>query len=138
VNTWTRMLCSVQWCIGENDTTCGSFICRKENSASDWDRYPAITSAAGQSSCTGETSHSKSRACEQQKITNTDYTYRTPFFESQAQYERAQISLMDEQFGQFMAAQSLPNLAQVFANELQSIDSDVLRLQIACPVPTRP
>jgi len=24
------MLCSVQWNIGENDTTCGSFICRKE------------------------------------------------------------------------------------------------------------
>jgi len=29
---WTRMLCSVQWCMGENETTCGSFICRKENS----------------------------------------------------------------------------------------------------------
>ena len=25
VKTWTRMLCSVQWCIGENDTTCGVF-----------------------------------------------------------------------------------------------------------------
>src|SRR6266498_2259791 len=36
VRVWTRMLCSVQWNIGENDTTCGSFICRKENSASDW------------------------------------------------------------------------------------------------------
>ena len=44
------MLCSVQWNIGENDTTRGSFIWRKENSASDWDRYPAMTSAAGQSS----------------------------------------------------------------------------------------
>ncbi len=32
------MLCSVQWNIGENDTACGSFIWRKENSASDWDR----------------------------------------------------------------------------------------------------
>src|ERR1039457_3299649 len=50
VKTWTLMLCSVQWCIGEKDTTCGSFIWRKENSASDWDRYPAMTSAAGQSS----------------------------------------------------------------------------------------
>ncbi len=49
MKTWTRMLCSVQWCIGENDTTRVSFICRKENSASDWDRYPAITSATGQS-----------------------------------------------------------------------------------------
>ena len=50
MKTWTRMLCSVQWCIGENDTTWVSFICRKENSASDWDRYPATTSATGQSS----------------------------------------------------------------------------------------
>ena len=47
MKTWTRMLCSVQWCIGENDTTCGSFIWRKENSASDWDRYPATTSGDG-------------------------------------------------------------------------------------------
>jgi hypothetical protein len=31
VKTWTRMLCSVQWCIGENDTTCGSLSWRKEN-----------------------------------------------------------------------------------------------------------
>ena len=30
MNTCTRMLCSVQWCIGENDTTRVSFICRKE------------------------------------------------------------------------------------------------------------
>src|SRR5271166_5639971 len=50
VKTWTRMLWSVQWYMGENETTCGSFSCRKENSASDWDRYPAMTSAAGQSS----------------------------------------------------------------------------------------
>ena len=50
VKTWTRMLCSVQWCIGLNDTTWVSFIWRKENSASDWDRYPATTSGTGQSS----------------------------------------------------------------------------------------
>ena len=50
VKTWMRMLCSVQWCIGENDTARVSFICRKENSASDWDRYPATTSGTGQSS----------------------------------------------------------------------------------------
>src|SRR6266540_817759 len=36
--------------MGENDTTRVSFICRKENSASDWDRYPATTSGTGQSS----------------------------------------------------------------------------------------
>src|SRR5215468_10232258 len=43
------MLWSVQWCIGENEATCGSLSCRKETSASDWDRYPAMTSAAAQS-----------------------------------------------------------------------------------------
>src|SRR5258708_2487911 len=31
VNMCTRMLCSVQWCIGEKDTTWGSFMWRKEN-----------------------------------------------------------------------------------------------------------
>src|SRR5882724_10176297 len=31
VKTWTLMLCSVQWCIGEKDTTCGSLSWRKEN-----------------------------------------------------------------------------------------------------------
>ncbi|MGH3233172.1 MAG: hypothetical protein ACRDOH_07940 [Streptosporangiaceae bacterium] len=41
----TRMLCPVQWNIGEKQTTCGSLSWRKENSASDWDRYPATTSA---------------------------------------------------------------------------------------------
>src|SRR5438445_7766857 len=50
VKTWTRMLCPVQWCMGEKDTTRVSFIWRKENSASDWDRYPATTSGTGQSS----------------------------------------------------------------------------------------
>ena len=38
VNMWTRMLCSVQWNIGLKEATRGSFICRKEASASDWDR----------------------------------------------------------------------------------------------------
>lgn len=83
----------------------------------------------------GETSNAKStsKGCakERQRIVNTDYGYRTPFFESQAQFERAQVSLIDEQFAQFMFGQNLPQLTQVFANELQSIDSDVFRLQIA-------
>src|SRR5271166_4227606 len=44
VKTWTRMLCSVQWCIGEKDTTRVSLSWRKENSASDWDRYCRFSS----------------------------------------------------------------------------------------------
>jgi len=50
VKMWTRMLCPVQSNIGEIETTRGSVSCRKLNSAADWERYPAITSPAGQSS----------------------------------------------------------------------------------------
>jgi HlyD family secretion protein len=66
-----------------------------------------------------------------QTITNTDYAYRTPAYEAQAQGLRAQISLLDQQLSQFLAGQNLPNLPQVFKNELQGIDLDVKRLQIA-------
>ncbi|PYR81584.1 MAG: hypothetical protein DMF87_04835 [Acidobacteria bacterium] len=74
---------------------------------------------------------SSSEATDDQTIVNTDYGYRIPFLENLAQYERAQISLIDEQFGQFMYGQNLPYLAAVFANELMVIDSDVFRTQIA-------
>jgi biotin carboxyl carrier protein len=78
----------------------------------------------------GSTSSSSTYAGENQTIVNTDYGYRMPYLESQAQNERAQISLIDQQFAQFMAGQNLPNLAQVFQNELNSIDGDIYRLQI--------
>jgi hypothetical protein len=38
MKTWTTMLCSVQWNIGLKEAVRGSFICRKEDSAWDWDR----------------------------------------------------------------------------------------------------
>jgi hypothetical protein len=66
-----------------------------------------------------------------QTIANTYRAYRTPFFESQAQYERAQISLIDEQFNQFLYGQNLQELGTVFDNEKQSMDGDVCRLQVA-------
>jgi hypothetical protein len=69
-------------------------------------------------------------ANEHQTIFNTDYGYRIPYLENIAQYERAQISLIDEQFASFMYSQNLPYLAAVFQNELTSIDSDVYRTQI--------
>jgi hypothetical protein len=68
---------------------------------------------------------------QNETIVNEDYVYRVPYLENFAQYERAQISLIDEQFAQFMYGQNLPYLAAVFSNELSSIDSDVFRLQIA-------
>jgi hypothetical protein len=76
-------------------------------------------------------SDSKGIANQLQAAMNTDYGYRVPNLESQAQNHRAQISLMDEQFSQFMFAQNLPKLDTVFTNELKSIDLDVKRLQIA-------
>jgi hypothetical protein len=68
---------------------------------------------------------------DDQTILNTDYGYRVPYLENIAQYQRAQISLIDEQFAQFMYGQNLPYLAAVFQNELSAIDSDVFRTQIS-------
>jgi biotin carboxyl carrier protein len=84
-----------------------------------------------QEGSTGEKSKSTGSATQNQTIVNTDYGYRVPYVESAAQYERAQISLIDQQFAQFMAGQNLPYLAAVFENELSCMDSDIYRLQIS-------
>jgi biotin carboxyl carrier protein len=80
-----------------------------------------------------QTSSSNGRTQQAQTIVNTDYGYRTPYYEAMAQYERAQISLIDQQFAAFMQGQLLQdqNLNTVFTNEKNSMDSDVYRLQIA-------
>jgi biotin carboxyl carrier protein len=77
------------------------------------------------------TSSSTGTASEQQTINNTDYGYRMPFIENAAQNERAQVSLIDEQFAQFLAGQNMPFLGAVFLNELNSIDGDVFQTQVA-------
>ncbi len=59
------------------------------------------------------------------------YGYRIPSIEDHAKYERAKVNLIDQQFAQFMAGQTLPNLKQIFENELESIDMDVCRLQVS-------
>jgi hypothetical protein len=92
---------------------------------------PAPMNEVYQQSTSGQTGSSTGFATQYQTIVNTDYGYRVPYSEGAAQWERARISLIDQQFSQFMYAQNLPNLAQVFTNELQSIDSDVIRLQVA-------
>jgi len=38
LKTWTLIFCSVQWNIGENETTEGSFIWRKSPSTCHWER----------------------------------------------------------------------------------------------------
>ena len=81
---------------------------------------------------TGTTQATNSGTVTQTQSTkNTDYAYRHPIKENEAQYQRAQVSLLDEQFSQFMFGQNLPVLDRVFANELRAIDLDVKRLQIA-------
>ena len=68
---------------------------------------------------------------DHQDMVYQDYGYRMPLIEATAQNNRAQLSLMREQFGQFMAGQPGNNLGDVFANELTAIDMDVKRLQVA-------
>ena len=79
----------------------------------------------------GETQLQLQEATSGSAITTTNYAYRVPIIESGAQGAREQVSLIDERFGEFMHGQSLPNLTTVFDNELQSIDLDVIRLQLA-------
>ncbi len=93
--------------------------------------FPSNQEMTQQQSTSYQVVSSEDAAHQDQTIINTDYGYRVPFKEGEAQYQRAQISLIDEQFAQFMRDQNLPHLAQVFQNELNSIDGDVFRLQIA-------
>jgi hypothetical protein len=72
-----------------------------------------------------------STAAQRETIINYGYTFRFPILENNAQYHRAQISLIDQQFAEFMKGQNLPYLDAVFQNELTSIDSDVYQIQIA-------
>jgi biotin carboxyl carrier protein len=91
-----------------------------------------------QKSATYLTNSNNGAEHQDQTITNLDYVFKHPYYDAKAQYERAQISLIDQQFAAFMYAQYLQlddngrvRLETVFANELASIDADVYRHQIA-------
>lgn len=79
----------------------------------------------------GSQTTSRGTAQQSDLITTTDYAYRAPYHELTAQFTRARISLLDEQFNLFMSTLNLPRLGQSLLNELNSIDADVFRLQIA-------
>jgi hypothetical protein len=68
---------------------------------------------------------------ETQKIVNQDYGYRAPFYETEAQGVRTAISLKDQQFAAYMDSQKMINIDQILGNELESMDLDVKRLQVA-------
>jgi biotin carboxyl carrier protein len=92
----------------------------------------SASSGSNRLSGSGELSTAAAESSDEtQTITNTGYDYHVPSIEAKAQYARAQISLIDEQYDQFIDEQKLPNLSQIFANELKMIDLDVKQLQVA-------
>jgi hypothetical protein len=78
-----------------------------------------------------ETNSNSDTAHQDQVVKTSSQTFRHPFYDAKAQYQRAPISLIDQQFSALQSAQNIPNLATVLGNELASIDADVYRLQIA-------
>jgi hypothetical protein len=94
-------------------------------------KLPLPSDGTAQQTTNYQTISSSDKAHQEQTITPSDYGYRIPMIESGAQYHRAQISLLDQRFAQFMFGQNLPHLETVFTNELNSIDLDVYRLQTA-------
>jgi biotin carboxyl carrier protein len=90
--------------------------------------FPAPTQAVSENT---QVTESVGQASVNQNSWTTDYGYRVPYVEAQAQNARAQISLLDEQFSQFLFGIQLPSLDRIFANELASADLGVKQLQIA-------
>lgn len=78
-----------------------------------------------------QTNSNSNTAHQDQVVKTSSQAFRHPFYDAKAQYQRAQISLIDQRFSALQSAQNIPNLATVFGNELASIDADVYRLQIA-------
>lgn len=107
------------------------------STASSFDKWsPSISggnavSKSYQRSTSYQTNSNAGLAHQDQTVTHSDQVFRHPYYEAEARYQRAQISLVDQQFATFMYAQNLPNLGTVFDNELSVIDADVYRLQIA-------
>jgi biotin carboxyl carrier protein len=77
-----------------------------------------------------QTTSNSSTAHQNQSISSSDQSFRHPYYDALALYQRAQISLTDQRLNALTNAQSIPNLATIFRNELAAIDADVYRLQI--------
>jgi biotin carboxyl carrier protein len=92
----------------------------------------STTASTGSSQTTGSpTSTGTETSTQTQNMTYTDYGYRVPDIECNAQNLRAQTSLIDEQYSQLQFSQYIPNLESVFGNQLTAIDMDVKQLQVA-------
>lgn len=90
--------------------------------------YPAPTSTT---TTNGQVTESNGNVVQKATTCNTDYGYRVPAIENESQGTRAQISLTDEQYTQYLFGVQIPYLSQIFKNELQIIDLGVRRLQVA-------
>jgi biotin carboxyl carrier protein len=97
-------------------------------SSQTFSQAPGITmdEAAAQTTTTGPIT-----STSWQHVTNKNFVYRVPYLEAQAQYDRAQVSLIDQQYAEYLRQGTIDNLGTVLANELYSIDMSVYRLQIA-------
>lgn len=62
---------------------------------------------------------------------NTGYTYYFPTVDVDVQYQQTMINLQEQVFATSQSAEMLPQLANIWTNQLQGIDLDVRRLQIA-------
>jgi hypothetical protein len=89
------------------------------------------TFATTQLTTSYQTNSTQNQAWQGQNGTIDNQEFRHPFYDAKAQYQRAQISLIDQKYSALLSAQNIPNLATVFGNELASIDADVYQLQIA-------
>ena len=89
------------------------------------------TFTTAQQTSSYQTNSTQNQALQAQNGTIDSQEFRHPFYDAKAQYQRAQISLIDQKYSALLSAQNIPNLATVFTNELASIDADVYQLQIA-------
>ena len=94
----------------------------------------AATATTTTPGAAGQSTHSHTDTTPDPLVQHTTikgYTFRHPRLENDAQFQRQQSALLDEQFKQFMLSQNLPFLPTVFNNDLATIDLDVKRLQVS-------
>jgi len=66
-----------------------------------------------------------------QYMVNTDYGYRVPSIEAEAQNQRAQISLIDELSAEYLRDYTVLNLNANLSNELTMLNLSIKQLQVA-------
>jgi hypothetical protein len=102
------------------------------NIANLWSDWPASNASMTQDEAAGlTTTTGPIMSTGWQHVINKNFVYRIPYLEAYAQFQRSQISLIDQRFAEFMRQGTISNLRTVLNNELNSTDMGVYRLQIA-------